>query len=130
MQFPESHRKVLEACHGRYQLGLVSNFDHAPTVYRVLEREGVRSLFQEIVISAEVGWRKPHREIFQIVLDRMRLDPAETLFIGDNLAIDVAGAKQTGMGTVWLNPDYQPTTLELPVPDHVVPRLTDLSDFL
>lgn len=130
MEFPESHRHVLEACHEHFQLGLISNFDHAPTVYRVLEREGVRDLFQEILISAEVGWRKPRREIFQIALDRMRLDPAEALFIGDSLEIDVAGAKQIGMDAVWLNPEYQPTRRDLPTPDHVVACLTDLADLL
>jgi len=130
MEFPESHRQVLEKYHGHYRLGLVSNFDHASTVYRVLEREGVRDLFQEILISAEVGWRKPHREIFQLVLDRMRVDPAEALFIGDSLLYDIAGAKQIGMDTVWLSPEYQPTRPDLPTPDHVIARLSDLADLL
>lgn len=130
MEFPEDHRQILEACHKRYRLGLVSNFDHAPTVYRVLEREGVRDLFQEILISAEVGWRKPRREIFQTALDRMRLDPAEALFVGDSLEIDVAGAKQIGMDAVWLNPEYQPTRRDFPAPDYVVACLKDLADLL
>lgn len=130
MEFPESHRQILKKCHERYRLGLISNFDHAPTVYQVLEREGVRDLFQEILISAEVGWRKPRREIFQIALDRMRLDPAEALFVGDSMEIDVAGAKQIGMDAVWLNPEYQPIRRDLPTPDHVVACLTDLADLL
>jgi len=130
MKLPESHRQVLETCQERFRLGLISNFDHAPTVYRVLEREGVRDLFQEILISAEVGWRKPRREIFQIALDRMQLAPAEALFIGDSLEIDVAGAKQIGMDAVWLNPEYQPTRQDLATPDHVVACLTDLAHLL
>lgn len=130
IEFPESHRQVLEECQEQHRLGLISNFDHAPTVYRVLEREGVRDLFQEILISAEVGWRKPRREIFQMALDRMQLDPPEALFIGDSLEIDVAGAKQIGMDAVWLNPEYQPTRRDLPTPDHVVACLKDLADLL
>jgi FMN phosphatase YigB (HAD superfamily) len=82
------------------------------------------------MISAEVGWRKPRREIFQLVLDRMRLDPAEALFIGDSLLFDVSGAKQIGMDAVWLNPENRPVHPDLPVPDHVVSSLTDLSDLL
>lgn len=130
MEFPSDHRQILGKYHGRFQLGLVSNFDHAPAVYRVLERERVRVLFQEILISAEVGWRKPSREIFQLMLDRMRLDPAETLFIGDSLLFDVSGAKQIGMETVWLNPENRPAHPDLPAPDHIIPRLTDLPDIL
>ncbi len=130
MEFPESHQQILEKCHERYRLGLVSNFDHTPTVYRILERERVRDLFQEILISAEVGWRKPRPEIFQIAMDRMQLEPAEALFIGDSLEIDVAGAKQIGMDAVWLNPEYQPTRRDLPAPDHVIASLTDLADLL
>jgi HAD superfamily hydrolase (TIGR01549 family) len=130
MEFPEDHRQVLVKYYGRLPLGLISNFDHAPTVYRVLEREKVRGLFQEILISAEVGWRKPRHEIFQLALDRMHLKPAETLFIGDSLLFDVSGAKQIGMDTVWLNQENQPAHPDLPIPDHVVTRLTDLAGIL
>lgn len=130
MEFPESHRRMLEKCHEHYRLGLVSNFDHTPTVYRILEREKIRGLFQEVLISAEVGWRKPRPEIFQIALDRMRLEPAEALFIGDSLEIDIAGAKQIGMDAVWLNPEYQPTRRDLPTPDHVIASLMNLADIL
>jgi HAD superfamily hydrolase (TIGR01549 family) len=128
MEFPESHRLFLKTCHERYRFGIVSNFDHAATVYRVLERQGVRDLFEEILISAEVGWRKPRREIFQAALDRMRLDPADTLFIGDRQEIDVVGAKQIGMAAAWLNPEDQPVRQDLPEPDHVIGSLGDLVD--
>jgi len=130
MEFPESHRLLLEACHERYRIGMISNFDHATTVYGVLDRQGVRDLFEEILISAEVGWRKPRREIFQATLDRMQIDPADALFIGDRQEIDVVGAKQIGMAAVWLNPEDQPVRHDLLPPDHVIGSLSDLVKIL
>ena len=57
--FPPHHRAVLTALERRHRLAVVSNFDYTPTARLVLEREGIVDLFDEIVVSDEVGWRKP-----------------------------------------------------------------------
>ena len=49
---------------------MVSNFDYSPTCLAILEREGIADLFETIVISDEVGWRKPKPVIFETALER------------------------------------------------------------
>ncbi len=57
--FPAHHRRVLEDLGRRHRLAVVSNFDYTPTARMVLEREGVADLFETILVSDAVGWRKP-----------------------------------------------------------------------
>ncbi|HYL80576.1 MAG TPA: HAD family hydrolase, partial [Candidatus Acidoferrum sp.] len=77
MEFPDSHRHVLEALRQRYRLAVVSNFDHGPTVEMALASHGIRHGFEAVVVSADVGWRKPRPEIFAETLRRMNLGPSD-----------------------------------------------------
>ncbi len=88
---PEA-RPVLEALRQRYTLALVSNFDHAPHVHRVLARCGWAGAFDTIVVSAEAGVKKPDPRIFRIALERGDLDPREVIHVGDS-DDDVQGAR-------------------------------------
>jgi putative hydrolase of the HAD superfamily len=53
-------------------------------------------LFDRTFYSHEIGYRKPHKEAFEYVLQSENLKPAETLFI-DDLEHNVIGARRTGM---------------------------------
>lgn len=52
--------------------------------------------FKAIVVSADVGFRKPGKEIYQYLLNQYKLDPSQTLFI-DDLLQNVEGATSVGM---------------------------------
>ena len=130
MVFPAEHRPLVEWARTRYRLAIISNFDHAPTARRLLEENGIAGHFEQIVISAEEGVRKPHPEIFARTLARMGLAPREALFIGDSLAIDVAGAKGVGMDAAWVNRDGEALADRAPAPDYTLTRLTELRDIL
>jgi HAD superfamily hydrolase (TIGR01549 family) len=99
---PAHHRAVLEKLAQRYPLLLCSNFTDTAAALRVLEDAGFASLFRHVVVSEEVGFRKPRPEIFDAVLARGGLAADEVLHIGDNLVADVSGAKAKGMRAVWL----------------------------
>ncbi len=126
MVFPPEHRPLLEWARARYRLAVISNFDHARTARRVLERTGTVGWFEQVVVSAEEGVRKPHREIFVRTLARMGLAPQEALFIGDSLDIDIAGAKGVGMDVAWVNRGGQAVGSGVPAPDYTLSRLTEL----
>ena len=64
--FPPHHGPLLRSLQPRYRLAVVSNFDYTPTAMGVLEREGIAGLFETIVVSDEVGWRKPKPLIFEL----------------------------------------------------------------
>lgn len=101
---------LLEALRDRdLRVGLVSNaFDPPHLLHRDLEQMGVAQRLDVAVFSSEVGWRKPHRAIFERALEAIGVDPAATLFVGDTLATDIAGAKALGMHTcqaLWFRAD-------------------------
>lgn len=73
-----------------------------------LQREKIRGaelepFFDVIVISGEVGVRKPEPEIFALVLDRLGVTAETAVMVGNSLGSDVAGAQRAGLKGVWLN---------------------------
>jgi HAD superfamily hydrolase (TIGR01509 family) len=95
------------------RLGLVSNaLDPPGLLHRDLRQLGVADRLDVAVFSSEVGWRKPHPAIFESALARLEVEAASTLFVGDTLATDIAGAAALGMHTcqaVWFRADDDPT---------------------
>jgi putative hydrolase of the HAD superfamily len=101
---------LLESLRDRgFRLGLVSNaFDPPDLLHRDLADLGVAHLLDAAVFSSEIGRRKPDPAIFNYVLERLGVEPADALFVGDSLAADVAGASALGMHTcqaVWFHAD-------------------------
>jgi putative hydrolase of the HAD superfamily len=62
-----------------------------------VEACGLSGLVEEIVGSAQVGYRKPHTGIFEVVLDRLDLRADEVLFVGDTWSADIVGALSSGL---------------------------------
>lgn len=130
VECPPHHRELLAELRRHYRLAVVSNFDYSPTCHAILEREGIAPLFDTIVISDAVGWRKPKPVIFETALDRMRLGPAEALFVGDRADIDVLGARAVGMPTAWINREGEPLPTDIQPPDFEIRDLAELRAIL
>ena len=132
VEYLPHHKEVLTSLRERARLGVCSNFTHTPTAHRVLDRAGLASLMDAVVVSEEVGFRKPRPEIFRAALDRLGVSAAETLHVGDNLAADVGGAAALGMPSVWLTRRIADPVRALR--DHTGPppgrRVRDLSELL
>lgn len=56
-----------------------------------------------IIVSQATGFQKPEVEIFQLAEKNFDLDPATTLYVGDNFDNDVAGAKNSTWKALWFN---------------------------
>jgi len=93
---------ILRKLKKRYTLGVVSNLAYSPAISRTLERFGVAAYFNAIIVSADVGWRKPSPKIFRKALQTMGISASETAYVGDELDHDVEGAMKVGMHTVLL----------------------------
>lgn len=91
---------LLEGLKGSFRIGVVTNFTYAPAMRRILSRIKVLSLLDVVVISQEVGWRKPHPKIFDAALKGLNVQAEEALFVGDDPYDDVTGAGRVGMKTV------------------------------
>jgi HAD superfamily hydrolase (TIGR01549 family) len=129
-EFPAHHGPLLRALSERSRLAIVSNFDYTPTALDILARAGVAGLFEAIVVSDEVGWRKPHPAIFAHALARLGVAPAQALFVGDRADIDVVGAQRAGMHAAWLNRDAQPLPAGIAPPEFEVHDLDELRAIL
>jgi len=81
-------------------VGLISNFSYRKAIREALRKLRLKRFLDAVVISDEVGWRKPHPKIFQIFLDELKLDLDEAIYVGDDLKYDIEGAKAVGMKTV------------------------------
>ncbi|TCC01975.1 HAD family hydrolase [Kribbella soli] len=107
---------------------MFAHFEHQPAMSALVRRvneHGIRTallsnswgntyprdtwdgMFDDIVISGEVGLRKPEPEIFQLAAERLGLEPAECVFI-DDLQLNVDGAHAVGM-TAILHTEYDET---------------------
>ncbi len=131
IEFPEGNKTTLETVKNKgYRMAIVSNFDHAPTAHALIDKYGIRSFFEEIVISEEVGWRKPKPVIFIRALELLGIKPEAALFIGDNFNADISGAKDVGMDAVWLNSRNQALEDLIPQPDYMIYTLPQIKEIL
>jgi HAD superfamily hydrolase (TIGR01549 family) len=128
--FPDHHGELLRNLRKRHRLAVVSNFDYTPTARYILEREGVADLFETVVVSDEVGWRKPKPVIFELALRRLGLPAGEALFVGDRADIDVVGAQGVGMPVAWINRDSSPLPEEVRAPEFEIRDLAELERIL
>jgi putative hydrolase of the HAD superfamily len=87
---------LLRTLRRRYAVALVSNFDHPPHVHRVLSRYGLAEAFDAIVVSAEIGAKKPDPRIFEVALERTGVRPDEAVHVGDT-DDDAQGASRAGI---------------------------------
>jgi putative hydrolase of the HAD superfamily len=92
---------VLQELQGRgLIMGVLSNWD--TRLGPLLEGMGLMPYFAHVVLSAVVGWEKPHPRIFASALELAGVPAAEVLHVGDNYQQDVVGARQAGIYAVWL----------------------------
>jgi putative hydrolase of the HAD superfamily len=116
-QLAASTHALLEALRARgLRLGLVSNTASPHWLLQpVLEEQGLVERLDVIVLSSEVGKRKPHPAIFERALEELGVRAEEALFVGDRVEADVFGASRVGMRTVqafWFRADEAPIEAE------------------
>ena len=112
-----------------YRLAIVSNTMRTPgaMLRRVLEHYGLLRYFAHSAFSDETRVRKPDAAIFHGALRALGAEPEHAIHVGDDLVLDVEGARAAGMRVV------QVTTASMPTPgprgpDAVVPSLIALPD--
>jgi putative hydrolase of the HAD superfamily len=92
---------MLEKLKPAYRLGLLSNFTHAPAALKLIDHLGLTGFFDVILISGEMGFRKPHPLVFEKLTDSLGVGGKEILYVGDDAEADIAGALGAGIQPVW-----------------------------
>ena len=109
----------------RFQLGIISNSSR-DVQYRKLKTLDIKHLFDCIVLSEEVGIRKPDPKIFWRATTSLAREPEECLYVGDSYESDVVGAKKAGMRACWFNPDGLRLPQEDVEPDFEIGALDEI----
>jgi putative hydrolase of the HAD superfamily len=130
--------EMLGKLKGLYRLGLLSNFTHPPVIKDLLERMGLGSFFEVVLVSGEIGFRKPFPMVFEMLVKKLGVEKTQLLYVGDDPESDVFGAQRAGLRPVWMTyvqdhnlpvvPGYISVNDDLPGPE--IPRVSDWDEFL
>jgi putative hydrolase of the HAD superfamily len=118
--------EALRKLQRKYKLGIVSNFAIPECVVKLLETHGLDKFFDVVVVSGAVNKRKPSPEIFQQALEKLSVDTAETVFVGDTVDADIKGAKDMGMKTIFIERRAQKEAEQI-CPDQTIKNLSELA---
>lgn len=102
-------KENLERLSKKYRLGVLSN-SLPSRRHHELKIDNIDKYFDPIIISSEVGVRKPNRKIYEIAIERSEFKPNEILFVDDKVS-SLNGAIESGIENVVL---YKTVSEEYP----------------
>lgn len=110
------------------KIGLISNTIFPEEFHlRELKRFGLYPYLDAHFFSSQVGYRKPHPQIFHLALEKLKVDSSDAVFVGDRLEEDVGGAQNVGMKGILKYHQGRDYTLPI-TPDGQVMELEDLPE--
>lgn len=125
----EQAQEVVQHVKSKYKTGLITN-GRTLIQYGKIDRIGLRNEFDLIIVSEEVGIKKPNPQIFKMALERLQVHPEECIYVGDHPKNDIEGAGQAGMKTIWMQVNH-PWAPEVTIkPNHEIKRLGELLTLL
>lgn len=95
-------RATLRLLGRHFRLGLVTN-GLTRIQHGRLRAAGIRGHFATVVTSEACGIAKPDPRILHVALRRMRVEPHEAVYVGDDPAVDHAAARDAGVPFVWVD---------------------------
>ena len=117
--------EVLTELRPRYLLAALSDGQSAYAVPE-LQAAGLLDFFNPVIVSGDLGYRKPDVRIFESVLSGMKLKPSEVLFIGNDMYRDIFGAKQLGLKTIFFKSNQGEQEKEGVQPDYIIYHFSEL----
>ena len=120
-------RSILDFLKKKYQLHIITNGFKEVQIIK-LKESGIINYFNKIIISEEIGFLKPNKEIFLFAINLCKTIPEECLMIGDDIKSDILGAKQVGIDQVFYN--YKDIKKPKYHSDYIISDLKDLKKFL
>ncbi len=127
---PDVKPVVLELSKRGYCLGIIANTITETEIPDWLEEDGLTDCFQVVVLSSKTGLRKPGPEIYLEAARRIAVEPARSMYVGDNPSRDILGARLAGFGMVIILLEPATLTKEPPTdnnkPDLVIHEFSEL----
>ncbi|MCK4853233.1 MAG: YjjG family noncanonical pyrimidine nucleotidase [Bacteroidales bacterium] len=108
--------EILSYLHSNYQLHCLTNGFQTTQQIKMRNCQ-LEQYFKSLTTSELVGHNKPRAEIFHHALSSVNAHKKESLMIGDDLEVDILGARNFGIDQVFLNRDNvihnDPVTYEI-----------------
>lgn len=95
--------ELLDYLKPKYHLHLITN-GFQEVQHTKLGGSGLEPYFETLTVSEEVGVKKPNPEIFLFALKKAGATAQESLMIGDEMAVDIDGARAAGIDQIFFNP--------------------------
>jgi putative hydrolase of the HAD superfamily len=125
VRIDDNAKTALVELHGKYKLGIVSNFAIPECVDKLLEKHGLAKFFDVVVVSGAVNKRKPSPEIFEKALERLGVSAEHSVFVGDTVDADIGGARSAGIKAIYIERRPQ-KEVENACPDQTIKALCEL----
>ncbi len=95
--------EILEYLRPRYKLYILTN-GFRETQARKMKNSGLDEFFDHVFTSEALGYNKPDTRIFSRAVSSVNARKKDCLMIGDDYEVDITGASQFGIDTVFFNP--------------------------
>lgn len=93
-------KKMLGTLRNVYRIGLLTNFTHGPAAREIIDTLGLTPFFDVVLISGELGYRKPHPFVFRHLIEYLGVEKEQILYVGDDPEPDIRGAQKAGLQPV------------------------------
>ena len=116
---------VLDDLGSRFKLAMVSD---AQDVWRRPEMSalGLEGRFRPVIVSSNLGYRKPDQRLFEAALAGSGAKADEALFVGNDMYRDIHGARRAGLKTVFFRSNQGRQEMEGVEPDYIIYRFAEL----
>jgi len=100
--FPYSF-EVLDYLKSKYILHIITN-GFEKTQHIKLEKSNLMPYFNQVITSGKTGLKKPNPLIFAHALDVAHAKNNESIYIGDNLVVDILACQNSCIDGLYFNP--------------------------
>ena len=123
--FPHT-MEILNYLNNKYNLHIITNgFEEVQHIK--LRASNLTSFFNNVITSEMVKVKKPNPIIFQYALDQANVIASNSIMIGDDLPVDILGAKAIGISQIYFNPKKEPHNEEI---DYEIACLSEIKNIL
>ncbi|MFX1561692.1 MAG: HAD family hydrolase [Promethearchaeota archaeon] len=108
-------------------LGILSNASNPLMIRHVVDEAKLTSYFKAIIISADLGLRKPFTSLFSFALRKLGTSALETIMVGNDLCADIQGAEKAGLRTAFITRMPKNVSCQETItPTYTISKISDL----